>query len=499
MAITNLMKNSDSTEKTTSSSTPNLHKIHSHSHSHSRSHSHSHSHSHLFLVACTCALTAFHFGYAISSINVPSKVFITCTPDDFSFFGLKGCFEVSPAAWGLVGMGLPLGGWIGGSLAPSLVNYFDSLKVSILFLNIPLTIAYALMSLASNLPMLVIGRCFLGFAAGASGMMVPLYLSSISPLSHRGLITNFFQLFLCSGAFIAECICFWADLGNRLWMWRLGFAAGLVVVLVQMVLNSFGFLPESPRDLDTKNPIEASNLRQRLGIFDDDLGDKDPVPIIRPALSPIPEIPSPVSSANDSLINLITFRIPAARKSLILGIVLHFGQQISGVNSIFFYSTMIVGDSPITPIFLTFVNLVMTVVAIWLLDRAGRRVVALCSVAGSAACLFALAGCFLTFPPAAPLFLVAFVACFAVGLGPIPWMLVPEIFPPAWPLTPSAISICVSANWITNIVVSGGFPLLAQVFKKDVLFLVFGASCTFLFIFLSQWLPETKNRSANFI
>lgn len=444
----------------------------------------------LIAVACTCALTAFHFGYAISSINVPAKVFRKCDPIRTGFFN---CFTISKSAWGLVGMGLPLGGWIGGSLAPTVINKFGSLKRAILFLNIPLIFAYLFMSLAINLPMLIIGRCLLGFSSGASGMMVPLYLSSITPLQFRGVFTNFFQLFLCSGIFIAEIISYSANLGQHPWHWRFSFAAGIPVIALQFFLAKFlGLFPDTPRDLESSNQGDvAIFLRNKLGIREEtvsvDFKDSD---------SSVPEVPV---SSQGTLLELITFRIPSASKSLALGMIFHAGQQISGVNAIFFYSESIVGDFLWTPVLLAFINLSMTVVAIWLLNHAGRRPVALFSIAGSASNLIALSGSFFLLPSMAPFFLVAFVFCFSLGLGPIPWMLTPEIFPSAWPLTPVAISICVAANWITNIIVTGTFPWLSEIFKMEWIFLAFGASCSILFIYIYQWLPETKNRQPNFI
>lgn len=458
----------------------------------------------LISIACTCALTAFHFGYAISSINVPAAVFLGCKAEDAAktLFGLQGCFPLTSTAWGAVGMGLPLGGWIGGSLAPTLASKLGGIKPAILFLNIPLFAAYLLMSLAVNLPMLISGRILIGFASGASSMLVPLYLSSISPLAFRGIFTNFFQLFLCSAAFIAEIISFSTDVGNHLWIWRFNFAVGLLVIALQTVLNYFcGFFPESPIDMDSKDPTEAGILRFRLGILDDNVDKRQSTANI----SSVPEIaivePSASASASESesTLNLITFRIPAARKSLLLGILLHAGQQISGVNAVFFYSSIINKGSRYTPVLLTLINFLMTFVAIWLLDRAGRRPVALFSIAGASSSLIALAFSFSSFPAVSPLFLVCFVAFFALGLGPIPWMLVPEIFPATWSLTHTAISICVSTNWIINIIVTGTFPILTEILSMNWIFLIFGISCSILLIYFSQFLPETKNRISNFI
>ena len=355
------------------------------------------------------------------------------------------------------------------------------------------------MALAVNLSMLVIGRCLLGFASGASGMMIPLYLSSVSPLPSRGIFTNFFQLFLCSGLFIAEIVSYAADLGSHSWHWRFSFGSGLIVVALQYFLAKVcNLLPHTPRDLDSMNrPQESAQLRTKLGINDDsDSSDSTSLLLLKYSGSSVPEVPI---ASEGGLLDLITFRIEAARKSLALGIILHAGQQISGVNAIFFYSALIVGDKPWTPVVLAFINLGMTPVAICLLQYTGRRPITLFSVAGSTASLMALSSSFLLYPAIAPFFLVSFVFCFAVGLGPVPWMITPEIFPSSWQLTPAAISICVSANWITNIAVTGFFPLLDQHFKKEWIFFTFAIFSTLLLVYISHFLPETRNRPSNFI
>lgn len=456
----------------------------------------------LWKVAITSSLTAFHFGYAISSINVPSSLFINYPPS--SETSLFKCFHVSQSAWGLVGLGLPLGGWIGGFSAPKMIKLSSGVKPAIEYLNMILVIGYLFMGLAINLPMLVIGRCLLGFVSGASGMMIPLYLSSITPPKSRGFFTNFFQLFLCGGIVIAEIISLVTNVGKHDWIWRFTFSAGLVIILLQVVLDLiFGYLPQSPRDLDQSSPSEALILRHKLGHEPNSLnslnndghvghvGSKESNSIV------VPEI---INSRNHhSLWNLITFRIPEANRSLLVGILLHAGQQVSGVNAIFFYSSMIIEGSQKTPLLLALINFGMTLVAIWLLDRAGRRPVALFSVAGSSICLIAISLTFTSFKTVASLFLLSFVACFSLGLGPIPWMIIPEIFPPNWNLTPTASSICVSANWITNIVVTGAFPSLTEIAPVKVIFFTFGISCLLLLFGLSYILPETKNRPSNFI
>lgn len=450
----------------------------------------------LWSVALTSALTAFHFGYAIASINVPSTIFFNCSSSSSNSHLISGCFHVSKEAWGFVGMGLPLGGWIGGFSAPSLITRAGGIKPAIQFLNAILIISYLIMSFAINLPMLVIGRLLFGFVSGASCMLIPLYLSSISPFPHRGFFTNFFQLFLCGGIVVAEFVSLVSGVGKTEWTWRFTFGAGLLIVALQVILDIFfGFLPQSPRDLD---PQAVILLNKRLGIQAESSDFKDSDADSFSSASSASAVPE-LNQTSFTLWDLITFKIPVANASLLLGILLHAGQQISGVNAIFFYSSMIIQGSDSTPLILALINFGMTFVAVWLLERAGRRPVALFSVAGSAICLLAIAATFSSHKTAAAIFLISFVACFSVGLGPIPWMIVPEIFPPSWPLTPAASAICVSANWITNILVTGTFPSLIKILPESLIFLAFGISCSLLLFALISLLPETKNRPSNFI
>jgi hypothetical protein len=192
--------------------------------------------------------------------------------------------------------------------------------------------------------------------------------------------------------------------------------------------------------------------------------------------------------------------------------LLHAGQQVSGINAVFFYSTLIFTggssekasfDDPPTliPIILSAVNVLSTFVAIWLLKKTGRRPVALVSSSGSALCLFVLAFCMRNYPALSVFPMIGFIVLFAVGLGPIPWLMMPEIFPPKWPLTIPAISACISANWIVNILVTGIFPSAAKSLhdRKELIFGFFGFCGSVVFAGLFFLLPETRNRLPNFI
>lgn len=465
----------------------------------------------LMLVASTAALTAFQFGFVIGNINVPQRVFSHCQEllshndaPTSSFFHLPGCFTVSPAMWGLVGAGVPLGGWIG-SLAGSTILRHCGLRRSILLLNLPFLAGYLLMGLATSLPMLVAGRLLQGFSSGASGMIVPVYLASMAPLQRRGLITCFYQLFLVTGIMVAELVSYHGNLGRHLGRWRWGFGGGVVVCVLQGALALARLLPDPPSVLDAAGrSAQAALLRERLGFTASD--EATPLRSDKPATS-AEDMAHESTATTESILQLATFQIPRANRSLLLGLVLHAGQQLSGVNAVFFYSSLILaqnttpldGPPSFTPTLLAIVNAAVTVVAIWLLDRAGRRPIVLVSTAGASATLLLLAVAFNLVPPLAAPLLIAFVVAFALGLGPVPWLVAPEIFPAKWPLTPVAVSLCVSVNWLANCLITGTFPLLADRIPANYLFAAFGVLCFLLLLALHPLMPETRNRVANFI
>jgi sugar porter (SP) family MFS transporter len=484
----------------------------------------------LWLAAFSAALTALHFGYIITVINVPQQAFERCSiiqaqngsATSSSLWGLKGCFSVSKTNYGLVGGAFALGGWIGGLFAGQL-SRSQGLRNAILWLNLPLTMGYLSMALASSLTALVAGRLLQGLACGASGVIVPMYLAKIAPQHLRGPVTTCFQLFLVSGCLLGELFAYLFDVGRREWRWRATFGAGILVILLQCILAWVPFLNALPvlstgraekaenRTSQTEEspstaqpPIKLTTLNGSRLPADHKASDEEVVLASRATGSP----------TGDSALALVSGKIKRANQSLLLGILLHAGQQLSGVNAVFFYSASILAGkaeasnsesflSPpsIVPIILTAVNVAMTLVAIGVLEMFGRRPVALTSTLGSAICMLLCAMSFSFFPSAAAVPLIAFVALFAVGLGPIPWMVLPEIFPSNWALTPLSISLCVSANWLVNTLVTGLFPMAADSpsIPKSLIFGFFAAALVSLFICLHSLQPETKGRPPAFI
>lgn len=194
---------------------------------------------------------------------------------------------------------------------------------------------------------------------------------------------------------------------------------------------------------------------------------------------------------------------PDVRPALVVGITLAAVQQFAGINTIIYYAPTIIQQTGLSAsnsifysVFIGLINLVMTLVAIKLVDRAGRRPMVLVSLGLMAVSIFMLGlafvvdmGSVLTLA-----FMVIYIASFAGGLGPVFWTLIGEIFPPSVRAEGSSLSTAV--NWISNFLVSLAFLPLAGLIGQGETFWIFAAICVLAFLFVSRYLPETRGRNA---
>ena len=187
---------------------------------------------------------------------------------------------------------------------------------------------------------------------------------------------------------------------------------------------------------------------------------------------------------------------------LILGVGLAVLQQWCGINSIFYYASDIfrdagygVSDALLNIAILGMVNLVFTFVAIYLVDRVGRRPLMLCGCVGLAAAFALLATAFhwnLQGLPVLALIIVA-LACYCCTLAPITWVILSEIFPNR--IRGAAMSVSVFSLWTACFALTLSFPILCERFSKAGTFALYAGICGAGFLFLFRRLPETKGRT----
>jgi MFS transporter, SP family, arabinose:H+ symporter len=273
--------------------------------------------------------------------------------------------------------------------------------------------------------------------------------------------------------------------GQHGWRWMFG------VTAVPAVLFLIGMLvvPESPRWLAKAGRHDkARKVLEKIG------GEEHG----RRALAEI-ELSLQVEAQKTSLRELID---PTVLKVLLLGIVLAVFQQWCGINIIFNYAEEVfsaagyrVSDLLLNIVITGAVNLIFTIVAIGMVDKVGRRKLMLLGSAGLAIIYSVLgAGYFQHSHGVHMLVLVvAAIACYAVSLAPVTWVVIAEIFPNR--IRGTAMSIAVMSLWVASFILTYTFPMMNRGFGAAVTFWIYAAICAAGFVFIHRRLPETKGKT----
>lgn len=338
---------------------------------------------------------------------------------------------------------------------------------------------------SANVTMLIAFRSLLGLACGIGTMVAPLYVAETAPAKFRGAFVSFVQLAITIGIFLSYCTDFiFSNGGNWKAMMGLGALPGFGLMFGMLAL------PESPRWLAMKGRVEeAKAVLAKLGNQDDEA-----------------EILAEGSTASESAkwSELFTGRVLAAS---ITASVLFLVQNLSGIDGVLYYAPTIfklVGFEGTTAQILATaglgaVNVIATVVATGVVDRAGRRPLLLGGLAVMVVSLAVLsfslmqahAGPWLSYVAAGSL--AVFVAAFAVSLGPIPYVIMSEIFPLR--VRSMGMSLAAASAWGCNMVVTVSFLSLLEALGQANVFWLYCAICLGGFVFSYLRVPETNNCS----
>ncbi|MGW4226418.1 sugar porter family MFS transporter [Streptomyces bauhiniae] len=421
--------------------------------------------------AALIAVGGFLFGY---DTGVVSGALLFITRD----------FHLSATEQGTIVSVLLVGAMAGALLAGRLADAIGRRK-AVALEGAVFIVGTAIAATAPTYWQLLVGRVVLGLAVGAASATVPVYLSEISPTAIRGRVLSANQLMITVGILVSYLI----DLAfSGSGDWRLMFALGAVPASV-LTLCALLVLPESLPWLVRKGRWTEAREVLTLVLPKDDaervvtgLRHRDGSHAPRPGWR--------------------TLLGPKVRPALVVGVTMAVIQQFGGINTIIYYAPTIIektglsaSNSIFYSVFIGVINLVMTVVATKLIDRAGRRTLLLISLAGMAV-LVALLG--LSFiagwnSELSLLCMILYIAAYAGGLGPIFWVLVGELFPPA--VRALGSSTATTTNWISNFAVSQAFLPLAAAIGQGETFLVFAAICFCGLLFVARFVPETKDRS----
>ena len=334
---------------------------------------------------------------------------------------------------------------------------------------------------------LVAARVVIGLAVGSASMVVPLYIGEVVPPRIRGAMVSFNQLAITSGILAAYLVDYGLASSEN---WRLMF--GLAAIPAILMFTGMLFQRESPHWLVAQG--REDEAREVLRRVRDEGG-----------------IDAEIAEVRDLSARRSSFRevaAPGVRHVVVIGVTLAVFQQITGINTIIYYAPTLLSSAGLgnsaallANVVNGAVNVAMTIVAIRLLDRVGRRPLLLGGTTGMAAGMivvaltFAIGGSQLHGGTAyiAIAGLLIYTGSFAIGLGPVFWLLISEIYPVK--IRGQAMSVATMANWGANFVVTISFlTLLSAIGNAGTFFLFAGLSIVALAYFQRQ-VPETKNRS----
>jgi sugar porter (SP) family MFS transporter len=341
---------------------------------------------------------------------------------------------------------------------------------------------------AGSIQILILGRVVVGMGIGLASSVVPLYISEISPAKARGWQVSLFQLAITVGI-LAAYVADYAFTPSAAWRWMLG----LAVIPGALLGTGMLCLPETPRFLARHGHFDLART-----VLIKIRGTED----IENEFQEI-KAASQESALRGHVSDLL---LPALRPALMIGIGLAIFQQVTGINTIIYYAPYIIRTAGISSIQgsilatagIGTVNVVMTLVSMWLIDRVGRRPLLLTGIAGMIASLGALGYIFHLskggeFAGLAVVILMFYVASFAISLGPIFWLLIAEIYP--LKIRGLAAGIAAGTNWLANFAVSLTFLSLLKLLGPSLTFWLYGVLAIGSWLFSYFLVPETKGRS----
>ncbi|KAJ6345963.1 hypothetical protein OIU78_008593 [Salix suchowensis] len=341
-----------------------------------------------------------------------------------------------------------------------------------------------LMGFATNYAFLMVGRFVAGVGVGYALMIAPVYTAEVSPASSRGFLTSFPEVFINAGILLGYVSNYaFSKLPTNLgWRFMLGIGAIPSVFLALVVLG----MPESPRWL-----VMQGRLGDARKVLDRTSDSKEES---QQRLSDIKEAAGIPQDCNDDVVHvqkqshgegvwkeLLIYPTRSVRHILICGIGIHFFQQASGIDAVVLYSPRIFEKAGITSsngkllatVAVGFTKTVFILVATFLLDRIGRRPLLLSSVGVA--------------------MVLAYVAFFSIGMGPITWVYSSEIFP--LQLRAQGTSMGVAVNRVTSGVISTTFILLYKAITIGGSFFLFAGIASVAWVFFFTCLPETRGRT----
>ncbi len=402
---------------------------------------------------------------------------------------LKGEFSLTDSGLGTVAalltMGCLLGALVTGYFAEKYGRKKVMLATAILYIISALGCAFADSSLV-----LIVFRVFSGLAVGATSVVGPMYISEVSPAYNRGRLVSMNQFAITIGIVLAYVFDYiLLGIGQESWRYMLAVPALFSMLYLIFLQVSF---PESPRWLVSKGrKEEAASVMFKIG------GEE----LVKNELQQMEKVISEESSKKRMAL-LESFRGKIG-KVVLVGTLIAALQQITGINAVIMFAPEIFkaagstkGDSMMQAMIVGLVNFLMTIVALWLVDKKGRKTLLLWGAAGM---IISLA--YLTWEFANPTqygvgilaALLVYISFFAASFAPVMWVIISEIYPSR--IKGVAMSFSTAISWLCTFLTVFFAPIIQGSLGLEYLFAIFGGFSIIAFIVVKTWIPETKGKS----
>lgn len=403
-------------------------------------------------------------------------------------------FLVSSALIGCV-----IGGIIGGYMANKFGRKRSLIISAILFIISAVGSAFPEMGLADGSAVhtyivnFVIFRVIGGVGVGLASMLSPMYIAEMAPAARRGALVSWNQFAIIFGMLVVYFVNYFIAIsGDEAWIastgWRMMFLSEVIPASLLFVLVLF--VPESPRWLVMRGEEQKA------------------VDIIR-RVTGLTDVSGEIADIKESITTVVKSRLFAFGAGVIVvGILLSVFQQFVGINVVLYYAPEIfrnMGLGTDAALFQTIIvgviNLTFTVVAIFTVDRFGRKPLMIIGSVGMAVSMLVLGLVFYSqnMGVSALLAMLVYTASFAVSWGPVCWVLLSEIFPNK--IRGGAMAIAVAAQWVANYLVSWTFPMmdkssyLIDLFHHGFAYWVYALCGVLSAIFIWKFVPETKGKT----
>ena len=402
---------------------------------------------------------------------------------------IKGEFTLSDSGLGTVAALLTIGCLIGALFTGNFTEKYGRKNVMITTAVLYIISAIGC-ALAGSSAILIIFRLLSGLAVGATSVVGPMYISEISPAHNRGKLVSMNQFAITFGILVAYITDYLLiGLGENSWRYMLAVPAIFGTAYLIFLLTS---LPESPRWLLSKNRREeAVSVMNRIGgqqLIDDELPEMEKILLIE---------------KGKEKIRLGEIFKGKTGKIVLIGTLVAAFQQITGINAVIMFAPEIFQsagsakvDSMMLSVIVGLVNFFMTIIALWLVDKKGRKTLLLWGAAGM---IISLA--YLCFEFAKPvqngigvlIALLVYISFFAASFAPVMWVIISEIYPNR--IKGVAMSFSTAVSWLCVFLAVYFAPVIQGTLGLSYLFGIFGVFSILAFAFVKIWIPETKGKT----